>query len=135
MCVSGGYCSGEAASEVQAANVKLRLQWVPGHCENVGNDTADRLAKEEAQPGKTHSFRPLLSRETALIRSKIHAQWEQEWKTSTKGAHLRQIDSDLPARHTKKLYGNLPRSRAYLLTATHGPQLVIYVRKEGRLPR
>lgn len=41
---------------------------------------------------------------------------EQEWKVSTKGAHLRKIDGELPARYTRKLYGNLPRNRAYLLT-------------------
>jgi ribonuclease HI len=106
----------QTATEVQARNITLRLQWIPGHCENVGNDTADRLAKEAAQPGKTHPFRPLLSRENAFVRSKIYDQWKQEWKTSTKGAHLRKIDGDLPARHTRKLYGNLPRNRAYLLT-------------------
>jgi hypothetical protein len=50
------------------------------------------------------------------VSSKIYAQWEQEWKTSTKGAHLRGMDGGLPARYTPKLYGNLPRSRAYLLT-------------------
>ena len=35
---------------------------------------------------------------------------------STKGAYLRKIDGELPARYTRKLYGNLPRNRAYLLT-------------------
>ena len=30
--------------------------------------------------------------------------------------HLRKIDGTLPARYTRKLYGNLPRNRAYLLT-------------------
>ncbi|OQD77995.1 hypothetical protein PENANT_c064G04783 [Penicillium antarcticum] len=40
----------------------------------------------------------------------------REWKSSTKGAHLRKIDGTLPARYTRKLYGNLPRNRAYLLT-------------------
>lgn len=92
------------------------IQWMPGHCENAGNDAADRLAKEAARPGKTHTFRPLLSRENAHIRNKIQAQWSQEWKTTTKGEHLRKIDGDLPARYTRKLYGNLPRNRAYLLT-------------------
>ena len=89
---------------------------MPGHCENAGNDAADRLAKEAAQPGKTHPFRPLLTRENAFIHDKIHAQWAREWKSSTKGLHLRKIDDALPARYTRKLYGNLPRNRAYLLT-------------------
>ena len=106
----------QTATEVQGRNVTLRLQWMPGHCDNPGNDAADRLAKEAAQPGQTHPFRPLLTRESAFIRGKIHAQWEQEWKSSTKGAHLRKIDGTLPARYTRKLYGNLPRNRAYLLT-------------------
>ncbi|OQD74003.1 hypothetical protein PENANT_c189G02360 [Penicillium antarcticum] len=77
------------------------------------NDAADRLAKDAASPGKTHPFRPFLR---ALIRDKIRAQWEREWKASTKGGHLRKIDSTLPAAYTRKLYGNLSRGRAYLLT-------------------
>jgi ribonuclease HI len=36
----------QAATEVQGENIRLRLQWMPGHCENPGNDTADRLAKK-----------------------------------------------------------------------------------------
>ena len=105
-----------AATEVQAAGVALRLQWVPGHCDNPGNDAADRMAKEAASPGKTHPFRPLLTREKAFIRSNIIAQWEQEWRSASKGGHLRKIDSTLPSAYTRKLYGNLPRGRAYLLT-------------------
>ena len=106
---------------------------MPGHCEIRGNDTADRLAKEAAQPGKTHPFRPLLSRENAFVRNKTYAQWEQEWKTSTKGAHLRKIDGGLPARYTRKLYGNLPRNRAYLLTQlrTGHNWLSTYAKKFG----
>ena len=74
------------------------------------------MAKHAASPGKSHPFRPLLTREKALIRGKIAAQWEQEWRTSSKGGHLRKIDDTLPATHTRKLYGSLPRGRAYLLT-------------------
>ncbi|KAJ5976480.1 reverse transcriptase [Penicillium waksmanii] len=111
-----GHATLHAATEVQAKSMTLRLQWMPGHCENIGNDAADPLAKEAAQPGKTHHFRPLLSKENAHIRNKIHAQWGQEWKSSTKGSHLQKIDNTLPLRYTRKLYGNLPRNRAYLLT-------------------
>lgn len=105
-----------AAAEVLAAGITLRLQWMPGHCDNPGNDAADQLAKNAASPGKTHPFRPLLTRERALIRRNIYAQWEQEWKSSTKGGPLRKVDNTLPASYTRRLYGNLPRNRAYLLT-------------------
>jgi ribonuclease HI len=106
----------QAAAEVQTGGILLRLQWLPGHCENIGNDTADRLAKDAAHPGKTHPFRPLLTRKKALIRSKIRAQWEQEWRSTTKGSHLRRVDKTLPATYTRRLYGSLPRNQAYLLT-------------------
>jgi ribonuclease HI len=106
----------QAAAEVLTVGIALRLQWMPGHCDNPGNDAADRLAKNAASPGKTHPFRPLLTRERTLIRRNIYAQWEQEWKSSTKGGPLRQVDNTLPASYTRRLYGNLPRNRAYLLT-------------------
>lgn len=41
---------------------------------------------------------------------------EQERKSTTKGSHLRRIDSTLPSMHTRSLYGSLPRNRAFLLT-------------------
>jgi ribonuclease HI len=106
----------QAATEVLAVGIALRLQWMPGHCDNPGNDAADRLAKNAACPGKTHPFRPLLTRERALIRRNIYAQWEQEWKLSSKGGHLRKVDETLPATYIRRLYGNPPRNRAYLLT-------------------
>jgi hypothetical protein len=95
----------------------------------VGNDTVDRLAKEAVCLDKLHPFQHLLSREKGYIRRKIQKEWEQEWKTSKKGGHLCQIDATLPSIRTRRMYGSLPRSRAYLLTqlrtghtwlATHG---------------
>lgn len=71
-----------AATKVQAAGIALYLQWVPGHCDDLGNDAADLMAKDAASPGKPHPFRPLLTRETGFIRGTIIAQWEQEWRTS-----------------------------------------------------
>ncbi|KAI3096011.1 hypothetical protein CBS147333_9647 [Penicillium roqueforti] len=68
----------QAATEVQAKGTALRLQWIPGHCDNPGNDAADRLAKDAASPGKTYPFRPLLTRKKAIIRDNIRAQWERE---------------------------------------------------------
>ena len=126
----------QAATRSKRRESQLRLQWMPGHCENPGNDAADRLAKEAAQPGKTHPFRPLLTREKAFIRDNIHAQWEQEWKSSTKGGHLRKIDSTLPATlHEKALWDPAEEPGVSADTATHGTQLVIHLRKDIRLSR
>jgi ribonuclease HI len=106
----------QAGRNTKSHGIAVRLQWTPGHCDSLGNDTADHLAKEAATPGKTHPFPPLLSRERAHIRQGIYAQWEKEWKESRDGGHLRKIDNSLPAKYTRRLYGSLPRNRAYLLT-------------------
>ncbi|KAI3093180.1 hypothetical protein CBS147333_10127 [Penicillium roqueforti] len=106
----------QAARNTKTHGTSIRLQWTPGHCEVPGNDAADLLAKEAAVPGKTHPFCFLLSRERAHIRQGIHAQWKKEWNESSTGAYLRQIDDTLPAKYTRRLYGSLPRNRAYLLT-------------------
>lgn len=57
-----------------------------------------------------------VSRERAFIQEGIRIQWEREWKESNNGGHLRRIDNTLPAKYTRRLYGSLPRNRAYLLT-------------------
>ena len=105
----------QAAINTKTHGVTIGLQWLPGHCEALGNDSADRLAKEAAIPGKTHTFCPLLSWEKAFIRENIHLQCEKEWKESREGGHLRTIYNALPAKYTRQLYGPLPRNQAYLL--------------------
>jgi ribonuclease HI len=44
----------QSARELNTRGIPLRLQWVPGHCNDPGNDTADRLAKEAVGPDKLH---------------------------------------------------------------------------------
>ena len=59
------------ATNTKTHGIVIRLQWVPGHCDEPGNEAADRLAKEAATPGQTHPFSPLLSREI-LCRGRAH---------------------------------------------------------------
>src|ERR1700751_1294007 len=96
-------------------NKSINLQWILGHCNNPGNDTADRLAKEAVGPHKSHPFQNLVTGDQRLYRDKILREWENEWKGSEKGKHLRQIDIMLPSTRTRRLYDSLPRNRAYLL--------------------
>ncbi|KAF4213878.1 hypothetical protein CNMCM6805_003709 [Aspergillus fumigatiaffinis] len=46
----------QAASELKARGIPLRLQWIPGHSDNPGNDAADELAKRAVGSDKTHPF-------------------------------------------------------------------------------
>lgn len=105
----------QAAGEIQARGILVRLQWVPGHCDEPGNGMAGHLAKEAVSAEKQHPFQRLLSRERGVIRRRIIKQWEQEWKTSKNGGHLPQIDKALPSIHARRLYGSLRRDRAYLV--------------------
>ena len=105
----------QVARNTKSHGIAVPLQWIPGHYEAHRNDTADQLAKEAAIPGKTHPFSPLLSRERAHIKRGIYTQSERQWKESRDGGYLRNIDNALPAKYTRRLYGSLPRNRAYLL--------------------
>lgn len=106
----------QAASELKARGIQLRLQWIPGHCDNPGNDAADRLARRAVGSNRMHHFCRLVSQERASIRKQILKEWEHELKTSKKGSQLQRIDPKLPAIQTRRLYDPLPRNRAYLLT-------------------
>lgn len=106
----------EATKSLAAHNVRLRLQWIPGHSDNPGNDAADRMAKAAVGSDEPHRFRHLASRQKRANEDKIATEWENAWKSSEKGGHLRKIDTMLPSPRTRRLYGSLPRNRAYLLT-------------------
>ncbi|GFF96875.1 hypothetical protein IFM47457_11108 [Aspergillus lentulus] len=51
---------------------------IDSHCDDLGNDIADCLAKEAVGCDKLHPFQYLLSREKGYIRCKIREEWGQE---------------------------------------------------------
>ncbi|KAJ5240521.1 uncharacterized protein N7469_002112 [Penicillium citrinum] len=93
--------------------------------------TADRMAKEAARPGKSHSFRPLLTRERASIRSNIIAQWRQEWRLASKGGHLKKIDNSPPSIYTRKLIVRKPGQEPGILLRTGYNWLSTYAKLFG----
>ncbi|KAI3054888.1 hypothetical protein CBS147353_11389 [Aspergillus niger] len=68
----------QSPGKLKERGIPLRLQWVPGHCGDPGNDSADRFAKEAVGLEKKHPFRRLLSREKKHIRNKISKEWEHQ---------------------------------------------------------
>ena len=104
----------QAATEVQTAEIALRLQWVPGHCDNHGNEAADLMAKHAASPCKPHLFRPLLTNERVFIQGNIVDQWEQKWRTSSNGDRLQNIDDTLPATHHHKFWDSALDAASYM---------------------
>jgi len=110
------YAIHKAVRYLQTQNISVSLQWIPRHCDNPGNDTADRLAKEAVDSNNSHPFHNLAAGDRRFYHENILTEWENEWKGSSKGKHLRQIDSMLPSKHTRRLYDSLPRNRVYLLS-------------------
>jgi hypothetical protein len=74
------------------------------------------MAKAAVGPVESHRFRHLASRQKKSNEDKIVTEWENAWKSSEKGGHLRQIDTMLPSSRTRRLNKSLPRNRTYLLT-------------------
>ena len=88
---------------------------MPGHKETPRSKVAHKLVKEAVGPIKTHRFHRLVSMYKRGNREKIGEEWQNEWQSSERGKHLRQIDNGLPSKRAQYLYGPLPRNRAYLL--------------------
>jgi hypothetical protein len=78
------------------------------------NDAADNLARQATLPGKTHPFSPFVSRDGVCLKRDPCPVGEK--KIIYERGHLRWIDNTPPGKYTRRLYGSLPRNRAYMLT-------------------
>ena len=65
-------------------DIKLTLQWIPGHCDLQGNEIADSLAKEGArkeQPDNPCSFSTL----RRIMKGKSREAWLNRWRDGDTG--------------------------------------------------
>ena len=70
-----------------ACDVKIFMQWIPGHSDTPGNDKADRLAKkgsEQAQPQTKATYETVKT----ILRANIKEEWLRGWSTAETGREL-----------------------------------------------
>ncbi|GFR60800.1 adenylosuccinate synthetase isozyme 1 [Elysia marginata] len=74
-------------SFLETYDVNLILQWIPGHCNIIGNERADTLAKKGStaqQQNTTTSFRTAQQ----IIRNNSTEEWLNGWPTGKTGRSL-----------------------------------------------
>nr|KMM69067.1 hypothetical protein CPAG_05390 [Coccidioides posadasii RMSCC 3488] len=74
------------------------------------------LSDSKSAAGPSQTRQQIGHTGTGFIRDRILSEWENKWKTSSKGRHLKRLDVMLPSIHTGRLYDTLPRNRTYLLS-------------------
>lgn len=107
-------------------HLKIHITWIPGHEDVVGNERADTAAKEAAEGDTTPLKRriPVLDGELptsiaalkATRKKQAATEWASSWQDSPRAAKLQHFDRAPPAKRVLKLYAELPRRDASLLT-------------------
>ena len=81
---------------ISAYNIRLVLQWVPGHTDIAGNEKADRLSKKgslQEQPMKPAPYKTTRQ----IIRHNYREEWMNQWATGQTGrAVYRHMDRTKP---------------------------------------
>lgn len=109
----------------------MQISWSPGHADILGNEIADRLAKEAAQEAKELEDD---SRVTTMVDIKTAARascvkkWQSRWEQSDKGRNLYTFRSKVDIKKKKYCKSQFPRIISKLRT---GYCLNEYLHKVG----
>jgi ribonuclease HI len=117
--------AGEVWTGRKRGVVDLQIHWVPGHCDFIPNERADKEAKKAAQ-GKSSDAKllpPMLRKRLPLSvpalrqshNAKLMKRWTRRWKQSPRHRILRSIDSSAPSKKYLRLIKNLDRRQASIL--------------------
>ena len=72
---------------METCDVKIFMQWIPGHSDTPGNDKADKLAKkgsEQSQPQTRATYKTVKT----ILRANIKEEWLRGWTTAETGREL-----------------------------------------------
>ena len=70
-------------SSLKEKNVRIKFCWVPAHCGIVGNEMADKVAKQATKYSKKCTFPLSLSDIKAYLKSEAKSKWQQQWNSLT----------------------------------------------------
>lgn len=109
----------------QERDFKLTVRWIPGHKGIIGNELADKAAKEAAEGAHRNSARrrlptylkdkPLLDSVSALKQwhnDALSKRWTETWKKSPRYARAKTIDPTMPSNKFVKLIAPLSKQKA-----------------------
>lgn len=99
--------------------IKTNIEWTPGHADVMGNETADKLAKEAAKeaeqiPNDAHNTITKQDVRTAA-RKHIMIKWQNRWENSNRGRfyfnHHENVEDrvllDIPNKKMSNIINNL----------------------------
>ena len=79
----------EINDRVGRAGTVVRFMWVPAHVGIVGNERADRAAKEATRKGQVeHRVRLSKGEGKSLVWKEVMRKWQDEWSRERRGRHL-----------------------------------------------
>ena len=74
--------------------ISVNLEWIPGHCDIAGNETADKAAKKATQNQYVDIENQLNKREfNSVLKSYFNEKWQIMWEESN--AHLKLIQPNV----------------------------------------
>lgn len=122
---SGSYLLTTFRALTRAVPNELSLRWISGHTEVMGNEEADKLAKDAAQGESSphDQLPPLLRRplpysataRKQVYTTKINNMWVDLWSTSPRKERMDRIDPDFPFKKFTQIQYKLSKAQSSLL--------------------
>jgi ribonuclease HI len=123
--VSGQYLLQEAHRAANSFLFNLKIKWISGHSRVIGNEEADKLAKEaaEGKASRRQDLPPILRNDLPTSASaakqaqheKLMRCWRREWVLSPRRIKMEQFDSTFPFNGFRKHQSKMFRKQASTL--------------------
>ena len=83
-----------SAKEISKMNTNIKLSWIGGHIDILGNDIADKAAKEGAMRSDLSSSNTMtLKAVKQIILEATLEKWQKAWDLSNTGKHMKEIET------------------------------------------